>query len=166
MFSWIGSCYCQKCLVPDPKEGPRRPPSGREHTTELIKALWCNTELAFGSGAHQLCVQVKLWSCLMNCNLNRWTIMRVYLHTSGDCIENLVLCGKICTRLSATTGYICNGLGSLFRAIPSEVSRVQYMCLAAIAWERTNLTLGSSLSLIFMMSSGCPSLYLFNGRFL
>ena len=152
--------------MPDPKEGPRRPPSGREHTTELIKALWCNTELAFGSGAHQLCVQVKLWSCLMNCNLNRWTIMRVYLHTSSDCIENLVLCGKICTRLSATTGYICNGLGSLFRAIPSEVSRVQYMCLAAIAWERTNLTLGSSLSLIFMMSSGCPSLYLFNGRFL
>lgn len=152
--------------MPDPKEGPRRPPSGREHTTELIKALWCNTELAFGSGAHQLCVQVKLWSCLMNCNLNSWTIMRVYLHTSGDCIENLVLCGKICTRLSATTGYICNGLGSLFRAIPSEVSRVQYMCLAAIAWERTNLTLGSSLSLIFMMSSGCPSLYLFNGRFL
>ena len=74
--------------------------------------------------------------------------MRVYLNTSGDCIENLVLCGKICTRLSATTGYICNGLGSLFRAIPSEVSRVQYMCLAAIAWERTNLTLGSSLSLI------------------
>ena len=162
----LGHCYCQKCLVPDPKEGPRRPPSGREHTTELIKALWCNTELAFGSGAHQLCVQVKLWSCLMNCNLNRWTIMRVYLNTPGDCIENLVLCGKICTRLSATTGYICNGLGSLFRAIPSEVSRVQYMCLAAIAWERTNLTLGSSLSLIFMMSSGCPSLYLFNGRFL
>ena len=144
----MGHCYCQKCLVPDPKEGPRRPPSGREHTTELIKALWCNTELAFGSGAHQLCVQVKLWSCLMNCNLNSWTIMRVYLHTSGDCIENLVLCGKICTRLSATTGYICNGLGSLFRDIPSEVSRVQYMCLAAIAWERTNLTLGSSLSLI------------------
>ena len=162
----LGHCYCQKCLVPDPKEGPRRPPSGREHTTELIKALWCNTELAFGSGAHQLCVQVKLWSCLMNCNLNSWTIMRVYLHTSSDCIENLVLCGKICTRLSATTGYICNGLASLFRAIPSEVSRVQYMCLAAIAWERTNLTLGSSLSLIFMMSSGCPSLYLFNGRFL
>ena len=155
--------------MPDLKEGPRRPPSRREPTTELIKALCIyvvTLSWLFGSGAHQLCVQVKLWSCLMNCNLNRWTIMRVYLHTSSDCIENLVLCGKICTRLSATTGYICNGLGSLFRAIPSEVSRVQYMCLAAIAWERTNLTLGSSLSLIFMMSSGCPSLYLFNGRFL
>ena len=121
----LGHYFCQKCLVPDLKEGPRRPPSRGEHTTELIKALCIyvvTLSWLFGSGAHQLCVHVKLWSCLMNCNLKRRTIMRVYLHTSSDCIENLVLCGKICSRLSATTGYICNGLGSLFRVKYPESS--------------------------------------------